>query len=52
MNYSLEYEPFGTEPPERGMGSIYGRIAPSTALPRKPGQWESFDVMLVGRTVT
>jgi len=48
----LEYEPVGTEPPERGMGSIYGRIAPSTVLPRKPGQWESFDVMLVGRTLT
>lgn len=48
----LEYEPVGTEPPERRMGSIYGRIAPSTELPRKPGQWESFDVTLVGRTVT
>lgn len=48
----LEYEPAGTEPPERSMGSIYGRIAPSTELPRKPGQWETFDVTLVGRTVT
>jgi hypothetical protein len=48
----LEYEPVGTEPPERGMGSIYGRIAPSSQLPRKPGQWESFDVTLAGRTVT
>ena len=48
----LEYEPVGTEPPERRMGSIYGRLAPSTELPRKPGQWESFDVTLVGRTVT
>lgn len=48
----LEYEPAGTEPPERGMGAIYGRIAPSKELPRKPGQWESFDVTLVGRTVT
>jgi hypothetical protein len=34
------------------MGSIYGRIAPEPTLPRTPGQWESFDVMLVGRTVT
>ncbi len=48
----LEYEKEGTEPPERGMGSIYGRIAPSRELPRKPGQWETFDVTLVGRTVT
>ena len=48
----LEYEPAGTEPPERGMGSIYGRLAPKTQLPRKPGEWETFDVTLVGRTVT
>ena len=48
----LEYEPARTDPPERSMGSVYGRIAPSPVLPRTPGQWESFDVMLVGRTVT
>jgi Domain of Unknown Function (DUF1080) len=48
----MEYEANGTEPPERSMGSIYGRIAPSRELPRKPGQWETFDVTLVGRTVT
>jgi hypothetical protein len=48
----LEYEKPGTDPPNRSMGSIYGRIAPSPEQPRTPGQWESFDVMLVGRTVT
>ncbi len=48
----LEYEPANTEPAERAMGSIYGRIAPSRELPRMAGQWESFDVTLVGRTVT
>ncbi len=48
----LEYEPAGRNPPKRAMGSIYGRIAPSVPLPRKPGQWETFDVTLVGRTVT
>ena len=48
----MEYEKEGTEPPERGMGAIYGRIAPSVTSPRKPNQWESFDVELVGRTVT
>jgi hypothetical protein len=46
----LEYE--GTDPPERSMGSVYGRIAPNPVLPPTPGQWESFDVMLVGRIVT
>ncbi|MDQ2950046.1 MAG: DUF1080 domain-containing protein [Acidobacteriota bacterium] len=48
----LEYEPAGREPHEREMGSIYGRIAPSVQLPRMTGQWETFDVTLVGRTVT
>ena len=48
----LEYEPEHTEPMERQMGSIYGRIAPSVELPRAPGQWETFDVTMVGRTVT
>jgi len=48
----LEYEPEGTEPMNRQMGSIYGRLAPSEELPRKPGQWETFDITLVGRKVT
>jgi hypothetical protein len=48
----LEYTPAGSEPPERSMGAIYGRLGPSTQLPRTPGKWESFDITLVGRTVT
>jgi len=47
----LEYEPLSSNPPERRIGSIYGRITPKD-LPRKPGEWETFDVTLVGRTVT
>jgi hypothetical protein len=48
----LEYEPVGSEPPERRMGSVYGRIAPKVELPRKPGEWETFDITLVGRILT
>lgn len=48
----LEYEPVGRNPPNRAMGSIYGRIAPAVSLPRTPGEWETFDVTLVGRIVT
>jgi 3-keto-disaccharide hydrolase len=48
----IEYEPLSQNPPERRIGSVYGRIAPDPALPRTPGQWETFDVTLVGRTVT
>jgi hypothetical protein len=48
----IEYEPLTANPVERRIGSIYGRIAPKPELPRTPGQWETFDVTLVGRTVT
>lgn len=48
----LEYEPLSSNPPERRIGSIYGRIAPKGDLPRKPGEWDTFDITLVGRTVT
>lgn len=48
----IEYEPLSSNPPERRIGSVYGRIAPDPALPRTPGKWETFDVTLVGRTVT
>jgi hypothetical protein len=48
----LENEPVGSDPPERMMGSIYGRIAPNPMLPRRPGEWVTFDVTLAGRTVT
>ncbi len=48
----IEYEALSDNPPERRIGSIYGRIAPKPELPRTPGQWETFDVTLVGRAVT
>ncbi|MGA2132482.1 MAG: DUF1080 domain-containing protein [Bryobacteraceae bacterium] len=48
----IEYEPLSQNPPERRIGSVYGRIAPTGDLPRTPGKWETFDVTLVGRIVT
>ena len=48
----VEYEPPGTEDKFHSMGAIYGMVAPSKELPRKPGEWESFDITLVGRNVT
>ena len=48
----IEYEPLTDNPAERRIGSIYGRIAPKVELPRTPGQWETFDITLVGRTLT
>ncbi len=40
------------EPPSHHMGGIYGFLAPSPELPRKPGEWQTYDITLVGRTVT
>jgi len=48
----LESEPLTSNPPERRIGSIYGRIAPKGDLPRKTDVWDTFDVTFVGRTVT
>ena len=48
----VEYEPPPKNDQFHSMGSIYGFIAPSTELPKRPGEWESYDVTLVGRTVT
>lgn len=48
----IESEPLENNPVERRIGGIYGRIAPKVELPRKPGEWNVFDVTLVNRTVT
>jgi hypothetical protein len=33
------------------MAAIYGFLAPSMEMPRKPGQWEALDITLVGRRI-
>lgn len=40
------------EPPSHHMGGVYGFLAPSPELPRKPGEWQSFDITLLGRMIT
>lgn len=40
------------EGPSMRTGGIYGFIAPSPEQPRRPGEWQSYDITLVGRTVT
>lgn len=40
------------EPPSHHMGAVYGFLAPKPEQPRRPGVWQSFDIMLVGRFVT
>jgi len=48
----VEYEPPGENDKFHGMGSIYGFIAPAAEVTPRPGRWETYDITLVGRTVT
>jgi Domain of Unknown Function (DUF1080) len=40
------------EPPSHHLGGIYGFLAPTPEQPRKPGEWQTFDITLIGRRVT
>jgi hypothetical protein len=40
------------EPPSHHTGGVYGFLAPTPELPRKPGEWRTFDITLLGRIVT
>lgn len=40
------------DPPSQQTGGVYGFLAANPELPRRAGVWQSFDITLVGRTVT
>ncbi len=42
----------GQEPSSVLLGGIYGFLTPSDMVAKAPGEWQSFDVTLVGRMVT
>jgi 3-keto-disaccharide hydrolase len=48
----VEYEAVDANDRLHSIGSIYSSLAPAVDLPRTPGKWETFDITLVGRTVT
>ena len=41
----------GTQPSHE-MGALYGFVAPKVVIPLNSGQWQTFDITLVGRRVT
>jgi hypothetical protein len=43
---------YGKEPSVGDLGAIYGFIQPLELNAKKPGEWQSFDITLVGRVVT
>jgi hypothetical protein len=40
------------EPPSHHTGGVYGFLAPTPEMPRKPGEWQTFDLTLIGRMIT
>jgi 3-keto-disaccharide hydrolase len=40
------------EPPTHHTGGVYGFLAPTPELPRKPAEWQTYDITLLGRMVT
>jgi hypothetical protein len=42
----------GMEPSDILLGGIYGFLSPSEMMAKAPGEWQSFDITLVGRMVT
>src|SRR5918999_4444849 len=43
---------FGTDPDVHRFGAVYGFIAPSEMAARRPDEWQTFDITLVGRMLT
>lgn len=43
---------FGTDPDIHRFGAVYGFIPPSEMAARPPGEWQSYDITLIGRMVT
>ena len=43
---------YGKEPNTHGAAALYSRIAPSVNASKPAGEWQSYDIRLVGRTLT
>jgi hypothetical protein len=51
--YEVQIEDsYGEEPDSHGLGGIYGFLTPRINPGRRPGEWQTIDVTLVGRVVT
>ena len=51
--YEVQIEDLGGEEPVKNeFGSVYGFIAPTDRVAKEAGQWQYFDITLVGRMVT
>lgn len=51
--YEVQIEDsLATEPQNDLLGGIYGFIAPSEVAAKQPGEWQTYDITLVGRMIT
>ena len=51
--YEVQIEDnFGQEPESHRIGGVYGFISPRSNPAKKAGEWQSFDITLIGRKVT
>jgi hypothetical protein len=42
----------GLEPSSTYFGGIYGFLTPNEMVAKSPGEWQSYDITLIGRRVT
>jgi hypothetical protein len=45
-------EDYGKPPNSHGAAALYSRVAPSVNASKPAGEWQSYDIRLVGRTLT
>ena len=50
--YEIQVGTEGGTVPSHEMGAVYGYYAPAVAMPLDSGNWQVFDITLVGRNVT
>jgi hypothetical protein len=50
--YEIQVGTEGGSQPSHEMGAVYGYFPAAVDMPLKVGEWQTFDITLVGRTVT
>lgn len=51
--YEVQVEDsYGKQPGSIYLGGVYGFLSPNENVAKKPGEWQSYDITLVGRRVT
>jgi hypothetical protein len=48
----IEDEVAGLEPPSDVISAVYGFLSPVEQMTKGPGEWQTYDITLVGRVVT